>query len=684
MSLSNEQQVIIDYVKNNQNVVCMAVAGAGKTTTILSLAEQMPNYEILQITYNRQLRNEVDMKKNQRCLFNMQIKTYHQIANNYYDDLVKNDEGIIKVLNENKPLKFRLTYNIIVIDETQDQTPLLKQMVQKFIYDITNDNIAENFIQLDDICGLDIPISREIKIDKVPKIQLVILGDHKQAIYEFKGADCRFLSLAPALWKSCYKWGIATMKTSYRMTRQIAAFINDISDVGVVATRDGPPVDFILGSPFCAIQNIYDTIKTEIDNCKITPGEIFILLPSIKSRSEKIPFKQLENKLVKSGIKCHVPISDDAEITDDIIRGKVVFSNFHQSKGRERRLVVVMNFDASYFKFYARDEPQMICPPALYVALTRAQHKLIVCADHEKLSFCPDYEVLAQMKNINFIKNYKGNYPNKFDGLLRRNITDLIKFIRTEQIIEINAILTGMIYCNCHKKWPCPAEENDNNIATIYQNEFVGDITSMAMSVLLYRLRENKEITAGLENNTNPILRDKYIESQSMPFPQELLCKANIYIAHLNGLLHKVAQLKDYNWLTIDDCKILITNINKIGKIRGIEVPLGVKRGSETYLKYDRYKIYGRCDIIDENTLWEIKCVRSLTIEHILQLVCYMFMLLTVVPDCDLKFKVFNIKTGLIYEIKPNYEKSKKIMNILLSYNKINKLNDHEFIKNNC
>lgn len=44
-----------------------------------------------------------------------------------------------------------------------------------------------------------------------------------------------------------------------------------------------------------------------------------------------------------------------------------------QSKGRERRLVVVNSFDASYLKYHARSARKDICPNALYVgAATRA------------------------------------------------------------------------------------------------------------------------------------------------------------------------------------------------------------------------------------------------------------------------------------------------------------------------
>ena len=48
MELNEEQQFIVDQIKDNKNVIVDAVAGTGKTTTILSLAEQLPKKSMLQ------------------------------------------------------------------------------------------------------------------------------------------------------------------------------------------------------------------------------------------------------------------------------------------------------------------------------------------------------------------------------------------------------------------------------------------------------------------------------------------------------------------------------------------------------------------------------------------------------------------------------------------------------------
>ena len=68
------------------------------------------------------------------------------------------------------PLPNTLAFDILVVDEAQDMTHVYFMLLHKFIQD----------------CGR--------------KFQLLVLGDKKQGLYEFKGADIRFLTLAHSCW----------------------------------------------------------------------------------------------------------------------------------------------------------------------------------------------------------------------------------------------------------------------------------------------------------------------------------------------------------------------------------------------------------------------------------------------------------------------------------------------------
>jgi len=74
---SEEQQRIINCIKEKKNVVVNACAGSGKSNTVLSCAIQLPDYHFLQITYNKTLRQEVRETVKQLELTNIEVQTFH-------------------------------------------------------------------------------------------------------------------------------------------------------------------------------------------------------------------------------------------------------------------------------------------------------------------------------------------------------------------------------------------------------------------------------------------------------------------------------------------------------------------------------------------------------------------------------------------------------------------------------
>ena len=61
---SDEQMQIINNIKSGYNGNVDAVAGSGKTTTVLSLSHHNNTKHIIQVTYNSELKREVNEKKN--------------------------------------------------------------------------------------------------------------------------------------------------------------------------------------------------------------------------------------------------------------------------------------------------------------------------------------------------------------------------------------------------------------------------------------------------------------------------------------------------------------------------------------------------------------------------------------------------------------------------------------------
>ena len=133
--VSAEQANIIHNVKvAGTNVVVDAVAGSGKSTTILSLAKAMPKHKIIQITYNSMLRCEIKQKVEELNLDNLDVHTYHSLAVKYYFGSAYTDTGIRHIMKLDLPPRIHIPRkHIIVVDEAQDMTPLYFQLVSKFL-----------------------------------------------------------------------------------------------------------------------------------------------------------------------------------------------------------------------------------------------------------------------------------------------------------------------------------------------------------------------------------------------------------------------------------------------------------------------------------------------------------------------------------------------------------------------
>lgn len=85
MRPTNEQLQISRAVVEGKSVIVDAVAGSGKTATILLIAKTIPEKRILQVTYNTALKLEVRSKVEENNISNVEVHTYHSLARTYYD-----------------------------------------------------------------------------------------------------------------------------------------------------------------------------------------------------------------------------------------------------------------------------------------------------------------------------------------------------------------------------------------------------------------------------------------------------------------------------------------------------------------------------------------------------------------------------------------------------------------------
>lgn len=712
--LSEEQQHILELVMEGKNVVVDAVAGTGKTTLVLGIAAALKNKKILQVTYNAALRKDVQQRVGEEELTNLQVHTYHSLAKQHYLDVGYTDKEIRKALmNHVEPHNKIREIDVLVVDECQDMTHLYFQLLLKYLYDMNK------------------------------KVQLIVLGDYKQGLYEFKGADTRFLTMAKEFWK---KSGflrtpdieLVTMKMSFRITNQIREFVNNVmlGEPRMNACREGMKVFYVRRDPRNMLNIVHYQIKRLLQEGAF-PSDFFILASSIKATSMNVC--KLENMLVEMGLPCHVPIMKDEKLDERVIDGKIVFSTFHSSKGRQRKYVFVVGFDNNYFRFFDRKANPEECPNTLYVAATRATEGLFVLEGQDDeysrpLDFLQlDHFAMKKQDYIDFKGHPQAAFLVKDDDDSKQDVrnvtaTELTKFI-SEEVMDIISPMIDSMFVREETGF------DEIDIPTVFQTknglyEEVSDLNGIAIPSMYYDYlnemhggkNEGRSIKQG-QLLLNRIMEDMQ-EKKHVPellrkiivdLPSEIttiedyLYICNVSIALNENLLFKLRQIErdEYTWLDgamVTSCKQRLNEVLKeelsdyapqaeVAIVNNDMIKVNAKIDEilqEHLPEYDRKIRFGvRVDLITQSTLWELKCTTETVIEHYVQLVLYAWLWRLRYEDGDdddeknKQFRLFNIKTGEIFRLDATTEEMGNVVIEILKGKYIETLpkSDDEFLE---
>ena len=674
---SKNQLNIINSLKN-YNVVVDSVAGSGKTTTNLFIAKTYSEYNILLLTYNAKLKIETREKINELGITNMEVHSYHSFCVKYYDRKAYTDSKLITIINKNKKPINDFSYDIIILDEAQDITPLYYKLICK-IYKYLKQN-TENTKK---IC---------------------LLGDKYQSIYDFLEADPRFITHADQLfdfeeknnWKKCY------LSQSFRITDKMADFLNKcvLKYDRLISTKKSQyKPRYIVCDSFARKENaIYHEIYRYLD-MGYSYKDIYILAPSVKSAAS--PVRVLANKLSNDGIPIFVPVSDDEKLDKDILDGKLVFSTYHQIKGLENKVVIVFNFDDAYFKFYKKNIKDTVCPNELYVATTRSLEQLTL-VHHYKNDFLPFLSISNLNKYCDIILTKDFNISDFKDKDYKNvGVVELIRHLPSGIMKKCKDLLKikNVKYINSKKlikrkiDIPTKVEQKDG-----YEN--VSDITGIAIPTYLeYILKNNitiyKVLIDHLNNSNNPedlknylnIKNIRELSSNDDISIDNLLFLANQWNAYSSGYNYKINQIENYDWLSKKQLKKCVKRLKRLNISKNAIFEKSVVSSEKDELLGKT--LIGYIDCIDDNKIYEFKCVKKLKSKHYLQLACYMYLHKSNNRDSNLekskitKYYLYNILTNELKKVKCNFDKLKEIIECLI-YNKYYKesdISDKEFLE---
>jgi len=631
---SDEQKKIISAISSNENVLADCVAGSGKTTTALLIADAFPNKKILLTTFSSRLKTDGREKAKALNLKNITVHSYHSLCRKYYITS-HTDQEIIKVVKQSYSTKERIeNYDLIILDETQDMKYLYFYFIRKFIYDCKT-------------------IS-----------QMVILGDKNQTIFKFLGSDPRFLTLSNEIWNKNFTK--LNLDISYRVKSSNAFFINEVM-LGVDRIKphkEGLPVAYSVCDSYKIGPFLADYIQSEIAKRSIRPDDVFILASSLKSsENDKYdkPIKSFERHLVFRNLPVFYPSSEDQELSDETCVNKIVFSTFHQSKGRERKLVIIFGFDESYFKYFAKTDDPKICPELLYVACTRAKDQLILLHDAKNRPLPFLKMGIGKLKEQPYI-NFQGFEECTFiDKKVEDkkpppvSVTDLVKFLKPHNRERLQDIVDNIMILETE-----PYIEI--NIPSIVNTEEVADINGVSIAAM-YEANDKISTVEKYVRTNSEAYFDFHISLKyhftSLPSEiktiEDFIKLTIIYITSTDNIHNRLKQIIKYDWLSpkvVKSCHEIMAK--HIGKDAMYEKELRCVYE----LRHDIGKIVvvGRLDVEDERYVIELKCTSQLTLEHKLQLIVYCWLLNHLEPGFRKGFKLLNIRTGEVWILNENYK----------------------------
>jgi hypothetical protein len=725
--LSAEQQHVVDSLRTH-NIIVDAVAGSGKTTTMLQMARQYPQWKFLLLTYNSKLRLEGVEKA--KGIPNITIHTFHSFCYQYVSVDCATDSGIIDFIDSKstfnavlepqpaladcgfsdettaKPAAVQTTkqstakkYANGFSDETtvptvqtvhtvktaqslpkpparkashivqtattggfSDETTAktakpaatLLPALKAVVYDIPKYDVVI-IDEAQDMTPLFYKLACRILDGHVVKPHLCVVGDKYQSIYGYAGADSRYITLADRVFPSGRDWRRCDMKTSFRVTRQAAAFVNGLlSCERIKAVKDGPQITYYKTTK--DYKALLQGVRSSL--AKYKPEDIFVVARSIRGTV----INRIATTISKYAL-VFVPNDDMGRLDDKICKGKIVFSSYHQVKGLERPCVHVLNFDDYYYRH--TDEPREVLANTHYVAITRSLETLYIYQCGEPVQF---------FKNTGLRIIDGAISPFSPETKSAQSVTSLIRHIPSD---VLHRIMKHIVVTQIRPPGDLLALDGTSKQgggASKYA-EFVADINGIAINAEFEYARYGQCTALAYLKCPNarmvPLLETSDGKSTLTSIEVAIL-----FTTTQNGSGHRKRQIKQINWGNKFVVQELIKRLDKYVDEKAV-FESGFTLNYTTSEK--RIVVTGFADMVTETRIIELKATTQLKPEHIIQTVLYAHMH-DVKFGVKLRAELYNVCSDellVVYAEKPH-----AVIDLLMcnKFHKKTRLSDEEFI----
>ncbi|KAJ0119706.1 hypothetical protein J7T55_013909 [Diaporthe amygdali] len=555
------------------------------------------------------------------------------------------DQGLKRVVEDDMSVVEDLSlpeFSVLVMDEQQDMTPILKRFVDKVIRD-------KGFIGFD-----------RVPNDRTNKMRVVVLGDKRQEVYSFNNADSRFLTMAARSEVFGYvnnnKWKAAGQTTSNRVTQQNVDFINQqmLKQPPGMAMRAArkqsqdnnpyPKPRYVICDPY---EDILNEVVRLLDSCGLSPSDIIVLAPSVRGASPAI---YLANDLALRGIPVFRSDSDVSDVSPEVASGKVLICTYHQAKGIERKASIVLGFDQSYHTWFDKTVDAR-------TAVSNPQRAALPFVDLDKV---------GETCELLMIRPLRMEPPTPKRRLPAFSVTALCRNLSETLVTDcVRRLDFRLLAAPAYGVAPPPSVVRDQSGLL----EGVSNVTGTAVpAIFQWRQRRRTSIISGPLKLLQPPKRQTRRQNPLRKLPEafyrrielveaaynsgslstdDILYLANLEMASKDKDITKLLAipLDQYDWLSEAHCTDIHLTLNSLpapARIsgRGIHFELikyrkflGITHGGgpTSPLKKEGIIVSGAMDLCRprgaNKTVWEVKYTESLQPEHLLQTALYMLLL---------------------------------------------------------
>ena len=545
--LSNEQQLFVDLALEGKNILVNACIGSGKTTAIQYLCNVLPvNKNILYLTYNRLLKKDAKKRINNK---NVMVNNYHGFAN-YVLKRNSVSAGVSDLIQEfNKMQPDIAEFDVLMIDEYQDIDTELSEML-------------------------------EIIKNKLPKIQIIAVGDMCQKIYNKTTLDVEaFID------KYLDDYTTVEFTQCFRLGKGYAEELGKVWEKKIIGVNSNFKTEAM------DIDNVVDFLS----NCNTND----IICLGARTQDMAYVLNKLENEYPDKFNKKTVYASiADFDSSVDPTEDAAIFTTFDSCKGMERKICVLFDFTNEYWNIRL-DKPEQsyeILRNIFCVAASRGKEKLIIVYNQESiLSF-------DTIKNAKYVGNklIKEDISNLFDFKYKENVE------KCYEMLEISKIPT-----------------EDCSIIQIPTTDAMIDLSPCIGKFQEYLFFKNENIQKEIDFH---MMYNKDFKLGPVDnIKNESLEKQVLYLTFLD-----TRQMRYINQVSIpyvsETAKAQL--IERLGtEFTGYEeVQKECQIDFEEGVRYSFFA-YGICDVLKNNIVYELKFVNELRHEHFLQCACYMLAL---------------------------------------------------------